>query len=235
MNAVAREVQSTSGSTSGQLHREAMLNLLRDATAALESDDRGSFDRLLETIAGLRQMRLADGVARLARRVQNALHQIDMDSRLACIAGREIPDARTHLDFVVRMTEDAAHRTLDLVDVSRAQIDESRLALQELKAQLPPGLTDGLEDSFLRMRSTLVDLAQAQEYQDLSGQMIRRVIKLVQEIETALTALLDVCGIDLKTEAHKPIVREAGAGIGPRPESASSQQDADDLLADLGL
>jgi len=191
-------------------HREAMLNLLKQAAEALESHDQAAFEDLIQTIGSLRETRLADGVARLARRVQQAMNQLDMDSRLACIAGREIPDARSHLDFVVRMTEDAAHRTLDLVDFTRTQIDDSRAILGKVR--------DGIDPE-----------------EDLSGQMIRRVIHLVQEIETALTALLDLGGIDLRAEAAKPIERKEGEGIGPRPESASSQQDADDLLADLGL
>lgn len=216
-------------------HREAMLNLLKQAAEALESHDQAAFEDLIQTIGSLRETRLADGVARLARRVQQAMNQLDMDSRLACIAGREIPDARSHLDFVVRMTEDAAHRTLDLVDFTRTQIDDSRAILGKVRDGIDPEAATQLDDSLARVRTTLVDLAQAQEYQDLSGQMIRRVIHLVQEIETALTALLDLGGIDLRAEAAKPIERKEGEGIGPRPESASSQQDADDLLADLGL
>lgn len=215
--------------------RDAMLTLLRDATAALETHDQDSFDQLIETIASLRERQLAETVARLARRIQAAMNQIDVDSRLACIAGREIPDARSHLDFVVRMTEDAAHRTLDLVDQSRGYIDQSQRAIDGLLPLLPEGATDGLSHNLLQIRATLSELSQAQEYQDLSGQVIRRVIKLVLEIQNALTLILEMGGIDIKDAAAKPIVREQGAALGPRPESASTQQDADDLLADLGL
>lgn len=229
MNALAEEGNKNASA------RDAMLTLLRDATAALESHDQESFDQLIETIASLRERQLAETVARLARRIQAAMNQIDVDSRLACIAGREIPDARSHLDFVVRMTEEAAHRTLDLVDHSRVFVDNSQRAVDGLLPLLPEGATDVLSDNLQQMRATLSELSQAQEYQDLSGQVIRRVIKLVLEIQNALTLILEMGGIDIKEAVDKPIVREQGAALGPRPESASSQQDADDLLADLGL
>lgn len=229
MNALAEEGNKNASA------RDAMLTLLRDATAALETHDQESFDQLIETIASLRERQLAETVARLARRIQAAMNQIDVDSRLACIAGREIPDARSHLDFVVRMTEEAAHRTLDLVDHSRVFVDNSQRAVDGLLPLLPEGATDVLSDNLQQMRATLSELSQAQEYQDLSGQVIRRVIKLVLEIQNALTLILEMGGIDIKEAVDKPIVREQGAALGPRPESASSQQDADDLLADLGL
>lgn len=219
----------------GCTHRDKVLRVLRDATAALESDDQGAFDRLIERIAGPRQNQLAIGVAHLAHRVQEAMHKIDIDSRLACIAGRDIPDARSHLDYVVQMTEKAAHRTLDLVDASRDCVTE----LSSLHATLscaPVALRQTLEHLIGKLNSNLSDLGQAQEYQDLSGQMIRRVITLVQEIESALVDLIGLSGLEHGPGAVSTTPPAAAAQqLGARMNPASTQQDADQLLADLGF
>lgn len=210
---------------------------LRAALAALEAGDEDAAHALLSELRHAERHPLAQGVVRLAHEVSAAMRELDLDSRIAGLAQGEIKDACTHLDHVVRMTEDAAHRTLDLVEDSRRIVNE----LHDAGGQ-------PVADAVERLRSNLLSLALAQEYQDLSGQLIRRVIALVRQVESALVDLVRVAGpmlasaseADLlKDGARRPIETHQPSRVsdlkGPAAANAASQQDADALLADLGF
>jgi chemotaxis protein CheZ len=184
------------------------------------------------------------GIARLSRSLHENLRQLGLDSRLNDLAGSDMPDARLRLDHVVQMTEAAAHRTLDLVDDGRAVADglaDVRAHLARLHAQslvqglLEAGLAVG--DAESRLRGTLTALAQAQEYQDLSGQIIRRVIDLLRQVEAALLELLG--GPAAFQSASQRPISPAQAGLPgpalPGTSGAADQGDADRLLASLGF
>ena len=218
--------------------RSELMRQLRGALAALEAGDDVQAQTLLCGACTLEQRPLAQGVVKLACEVRDAMRALDLDSRIADLADGEIKDACTHLDHVVRMTEDAAHRTLDLVD-------DSRRVVNELSASVGgQGVDDVVDIAVTRLRSNLMSLALAQEYQDLSGQLIRRVIALVRQVEQALGDLVRVAGptLDverLKDEGRAPIVSAEAQRLaelkGPAAANSASQQDADDLLADLGF
>ncbi len=223
---------------------EILVAMLREAADALERGDTKTFEDRYEALTKRREHHFASGVATLARRLHNAINDIDLDSRLACVAGRDIPDACSHLDYVVKMTEEAAHRTLDLVEDSRAKLNELIKMHSDVLGN--PGLAndprvaslgEAMTTATTHIRTNLSNLAQAQEYQDLSGQLIRRVIGLVRNVETALVALMRAAGADLKISDPPPIKDEAGKSqlLGPAAKNASSQADADSLLADLGF
>jgi chemotaxis protein CheZ len=183
------------------------------------------------------------GIARLSRSLHENLRELGLDGRLNHLAGNDMPDARLRLDHVVQMTEEAAHRTLDLVDDGRAVADglaDVRAHLTRLHAQsFVHGLLEAgmaVQDAEGRLRGTLTALAQAQEYQDLSGQMIRRVIELLRQVEGALVELLG--GMEAVQSAPPLPINPAQAEL-PGPalpgSGAADQGDADHLLASLGL
>ncbi len=191
--------------------------------------------------------RLYVGLARLTRSLHDSLRELGLDGRLSRLAGDEIPDACVRLDYVVKMTEEAAHRTLDLVDDGRAIADgiadvAAHLGALQLRAGPLAGELQGagaaIGDAQTQLRATLTALAQAQEYQDISGQVIRRVIGLVRDVESALIELLGT-GVLLNTAAdHRaqglpgPVVPGTSRN---GPSNGADQDDADRLLASLGF
>jgi chemotaxis protein CheZ len=202
---------------------------LQSALQAIDAQDEGALDEALAGVMNVVQGPLALGVARLALDVRRTLQELDLDSRIVGLAEGEIKDACTHLDHVVRMTENAAHRTLDLVDDSRRVID--LLAAR-------PDIGDASEQ-LAGLRSNMMSLAMAQEYQDLSGQLIRRVIGLVRNVENTLGDLVQLARPALKDHARAPITASEKTSVtdlkGPAAAVSASQQDADALLADLGF
>ncbi len=219
--------------------RAALIAALKDWLARLES---GGNDDPPPLLADLRQQDEAffRRVAELTRRLHTAVLELRLDERLTRLAGDAIPDARHRLRYVVDMTEAAAHRTLDLVDEMRRQANDFAATADRLIGADQPttkALCANLRDGSALLRERLNDLATAQGYQDLTGQIIKRVIVLVEDLESALLELLGTHPASLKTAAPAPIPDTKAELPGPAlpGQEAASQQDADALLASLGV
>jgi len=83
---------------------------------ALEGGDAAAFDVALASFDEARNTGLTQQVRRIAIDLQAALHDFRVDSKLVDLAQRQVPDARHRLAHVLRLTDDAAHRTMDLVE-----------------------------------------------------------------------------------------------------------------------
>lgn len=207
------------------------------------------------------EQELFEDIRELSIGLQAALDQFRLNSRLATLAGKEVPDARVRLDHALKLTEDGAHRTLDLVERScpladRIAKDAAALVtpMRNIRANSTHdvGLTDelGRVEDFLvaaqrdsdAVRANLTEVLMAQSYQDLSGQIIRGVITLVGEVERTLAQLAALAG-------HSPASATDGEASGPSPSgngfgpaipglsngAVGEQNDVDALLADLGM
>jgi chemotaxis protein CheZ len=190
---------------------------------------------------------LAAGLQRLSASLTETLEGLPLDARLAQMAGDRLPDASARLEHVIRITDEAAHRTLDLVEKSRELMDRMRLAHNDIAA-MRSGAINRTDHALARvqnetdwcteqLRRNLGEMAVAQGYQDLTGQIIRKVVRLVTEVEQALVDLLKSAGLATRRE---PAAAPAPGGAPPGPavpgrDVAASQKDADDLLSNLGL
>jgi chemotaxis protein CheZ len=220
--------------------KEWKLSLLHDAVTALEQGDVEGFENRIADLTHRREDDLAKGVVRVATRLHELIHQMDMESQLRCFANHDMPDVAGHLDHVVKLTEQAAHRTLDLVDESRAIVNNLSLRHAALMTTSDPEGGEALGTLTDDLRGKLSALAQAQEYQDISGQLISRAVRMVRDVEMALVALLRASGHDLKIAEPAPMDAQGNDSqrdqlMGPATKKAVSQQDADALLADLGF
>jgi chemotaxis protein CheZ len=235
-------------------------------TEALRAEDEKAFFAAVDHIVQMREPGIVTEVRKLTGDLQKALERFSVESKLADFAEHEIPDARARLDHVISMTDEAAHRTLDLVEQSgplaertakaagtlidmvnayRAQttgvqgfegvarsIDAYVPVVRAIEAFLPTARADSE-----LIRRNLADVLLAQGYQDLTGQIIRSVMKLVEELERALTDLSRLSGDVVE---HATMGEEA-AGHGPvvpgvtKGEVASGQTDVDALLSGLGM
>jgi chemotaxis protein CheZ len=158
---------------------------------------------------------MMSGLSRLARELGQALGELPT---VPSEAG-ELDDACARLDHVVAMTEQATHRTLDLAE-------ECRSLTEQLRAE---GLQPGQDAQLERIRHNLTEIALTQSYQDLTGQIIRRVVGIVRRVHEGFGAL------GLPPEQHRTDPALAGPALKGLDRHAVSQNDADDLLSDLGL
>src|SRR5260370_14189659 len=87
-------------------------------TDALRTEDEAAFFSAVDHIVHMREPGMFTELRHLTCDLQKALERCSVESRLQDIAENEIPDARARLTHVINMTDEAAHRTLDLVEQS---------------------------------------------------------------------------------------------------------------------
>ncbi|WP_205859264.1 protein phosphatase CheZ [Pleionea sediminis] len=242
-----------------KLMTEVTLNQARELIQHLED---GNVEKAREAIDGLSQIREASlfvEVGKLTRQLHEALTNFQLDSKLMGIAAQEIPDAKERLNYVIQTTENAANTTMDLVEKSipisaKIKVDAEELSLdweRLYRRELGPGEfreLAGRIENFLKnvssesteLNGILNDVMVAQNYQDLTGQVIRKVITLVHDVEENLVELIKMFGnTDEYEEAQKEEVKTSGVE-GPvidetRDDVLTSQDDVDDLLSSLGF
>src|SRR5215467_208174 len=228
-------------------------------TDALRTEDETAFFAAVDHIVHMREPGMFKEIRQLTGSLQKALERFSIESRLQDIAENEIPDARARLTHVINMTDEAAHRTLDLVEQSGPLAEKTAqeasalmeslerqrglsgpnaaVQLADLLKSVEKFLPSARSNSVL-IRRNLADVLLAQGYQDLTGQIIRSVMKLVEELESALTNLAKVSGDVVE---HATMGEGSGAGHGPtvpgvsKGEVASGQTDVDALLSGLGM
>ena len=229
---------------------------------ALDANDeaafRGAFERLREQL----NVELNPELRRLAAEAQSAMRRFRERARLEVLADQEVPDARKRLAHVVKLTEEAAHRTLDLVEQSSPLVDRTSLGAAQLveewglhgsrqlavSTMWPERVIETLERTLKdseHLKRHLSQMLLAQGYQDLSGQIISSVITLVIELESVLGQLVALAnGEDtrrmpvLKLDSTQPMP-EALMATGPQVPGISrgivveDQADIDALLASV--
>jgi chemotaxis protein CheZ len=224
---------------------------------AFAAGSRDGFVEILDRLSDKRNQSLFKDVRDASDRLRAALDQFQLNSRLATLAGKEVPDARLRLDHALKITEEGAHKTLDLVERSYPLAEKvARQASNLVKtlhnagegmahriaADLLPGIQEFLataQSDSEAVRANLTEVLMAQSAQDLSGQIIRGVITLVGEVERTLGQLTSLTGgkpADTASSDPGP----ASQGFGPvipglTKDAVSEQNDVDALLADLGM
>lgn len=196
--------------------RQQVVRRVRAALWAIEHEDEPGFRAQVDALIEWRNQPLVQGLARLARELGVALG----DSDAASIGG-SLPEACARLEHVVRVSEDASHRTLDLIEQCSGLL--ARLGT-------PASRADAEALAGIRMR--LAEMTAAQGYQDLNGQVLLRVVDLVRCVHAGLGAPApDAPPLHLPNapqHGHGPAV----AGVDAAP---ATQDEANDLLSELGL
>jgi chemotaxis protein CheZ len=204
--------------TSGQDTQEKMLNRIGHMTRALHDSLRGlGFDKLLEK------------------------------------AANDIPDARDRLEYVARMTEQAADKVLNAIDLAMPLQDQIAEDASTLKNQWQTVLEtpsfkrdydkvaqdtlnylDHTHSQIDQSKALLMQIMMAQDFQDLTGQVIKKITELAQNIEQQLVQVL----IDFTPEVNK---KDSSLLNGPQikpeqnVEAVANQEQVDDLLESLGF
>lgn len=194
---------------------------------------------------GLSADEALEHIGRLTSLLHDALRGLGYDkqieSSLSCL-----PDARARLHFVAQLAGSAAERVLDNVDAAQAQQE----GLQTRAAQLEVMLERDTEGAILRgdvaqflqqakagARQTaalLTDIMIAQNFHDLTGQSVRKVVEVAAGLEAELTRLLLLAPARPQAAA-KQLLEGPIAEPHKRDDVASSQEQVDDLLQSLGF
>ncbi len=232
----------------------------RELLTCLEKNEIEDAQELIDSFAADGDEDLFVEIGKLTRNLHEALSNFQMDSRITDLAAAQIPDAKERLNYVIEKTEEAANKTMDKVEScterSNRMAQESEELLIEWKKlynrELAPGdfrkLYKRIEQHLQKnkgdadcLHSELTEVLMAQDYQDLTGQVIRQVITLVHDVEESMVNIIKMFGsMDGYVEAKdKTIVKEGVEGpvvnAKKRNDVVEGQDQVDDLLLSLGF
>jgi chemotaxis protein CheZ len=186
-------------------------------------------------------------LGQITRQLHEALNELGVMPRLQQSAAG-LPDARSRLNYIARRTGEAAEKVLDAVELAKAEQAAITGAARQL-ARVHGGGTGGMASGEATMHWVgeiasgaartdvlLTDIMLAQDFHDLTSQVVAKVVVLVMELEESLVHVL------LQAAPAEPACRaDPGALAGPVVEAAgrsdvvTSQREVDDLLASLGF
>jgi chemotaxis protein CheZ len=193
-------------------------------------------------------------IGHMTRALHESLRGLGLD-KLIEKAASDIPDARDRLDYVARLSEDAAKRVLDATDAAgplQDKIDGSAVALtrswqslldsgegspewRALAGRTIAALGES-RDAVGATKGHLMDIMMAQDFQDLTGQVIKRITGIAQNLEKQLVQMLvDFAPAEVKREFDNSLLN--GPQINPegKTEVVADQGQVDDLLDSLGF
>ncbi len=238
------------------------LEQAKELVAYLEAGQNDEADKLIAEVQTPINTELFAEIGKLTRQLHDSLMNFQIDTRLNDLATADIPDAKERLNYVIERTEEAANKTMDAVESIFPVLDKVQSQVSSVKPQWQKLMKNQLElegfkslcheiDALLvttdkeaeHIHALMTDVLMAQDFQDLTGQVIRKVIDLVREVEDSLINMLTMFGVS-KAEGQemlgKPSVGE-NLVEGPivntekRDDVVSGQDDVDDLLSSLGF
>jgi chemotaxis protein CheZ len=182
----------------------------------------------------------------MTRQLHDALRELGVMPQLQH-AAEGLPDARSRLNYVVEKTAAAADKVLDAVDEVKslnADVSASARALAlrlDDPIALPPTAAEmrealmAIEQRAIRADGRLTDIMLAQDFHDLTGQVVARVVTLANELESSLVKLLvevapEGAPVTSEPRLDGPVIDARG-----RTDVAVDQTQVDDLLASLGF
>ncbi|GGC92225.1 protein phosphatase CheZ [Undibacterium terreum] len=193
-------------------------------------------------------------VGHMTRLLHDSLRGLGLDKLLERAAD-DIPDARDRLEYVARMSEQAAQRVLNATDVAIPLQESLDTGAKKISADLQSLLGQAatveqyqqqasqtleylksVSGSSAETKSHLMDIMMAQDFQDLTGQVIKRVTELAQNLEQQLVQLLiDYSPGEIKRDTGDGLLN--GPQINPtgNADVVADQGQVDDLLDSLGF
>ena len=186
----------------------------------------------------------------ITRQLHEALKELGYADKLKGTVD-QLPDAQSRLSYIARLTGEAADKVLSQVEQAKSEQEllmQRGRDLADTIRRVPglrhamPELLEWSTDVVALSEKTdgrLTEIMMAQDFHDLTGQVINRVVQLAATIEEQLLALLlqsaptGAPGQDKAYDMNAlegPVVDAEG-----RTDVVADQKDVDDLLASLGF
>lgn len=186
-------------------------------------------------------------IGSLTRLLHDTMHQLGVMPKLQQ-ASDGLPDARSRLTYIAQKTAEAANKVLNSVDAAKADHAALNAATRAMAAAIVAdpvkaaasgallNFVQDVEQRTARVDAHLTDIMMAQDFHDLTGQVVAKVVTLAHELEDSLVKLLvSVVPPEQREKVdpsvlHGPVVNAEG-----RTDVVTNQTEVDDLLASLGF
>ncbi len=183
----------------------------------------------------------------ITRQLHDTLTQLGVMPRLQQAADG-LPDARSRLTYIAKKTGEAADKVLNLVDMAKAEHQSITDQTRELGAAIVRDpvkavasgavmnfVTD-IEASTSRIDQHLTDIMMAQDFHDLTGQVVAKVVALAGDLEASLVKLLvQAAPPEQAQKVESAILNGPVVSFEGRTDVVADQGEVDDLLASLGF
>lgn len=190
----------------------------------------------------------------LTRQLHDSLNELGYADRLRGSMG-ELPDAQSRLSYIARLTGEAAEKVLNRVELAKGQQDRLAERVRAMRTQLVEdpvaavakgrvmNFLEEVEQGTQQADEHLTEIMMSQDFHDLTGQVIARVVSLAADLEDQLVQLLIQTSpnpqqaLTACEPADKPKEHLAGPVVDPEktPDVVTNQSQVDDLLASLGF
>jgi len=229
---------------------------VKDLLVCMENGNEVDAIEIIDELTSIRETELYQDMGKLTRELHDAISNFGLDDSINIMAEQSMPDARERLNYVISKTDEAANKTLEAVEESIPicnDLNEQALELhatwqkftnRELSADQFRQLSKDINDFFIntyeisKVKDHLTSVLLAQEYQDLTGQIIKKVISLVEDVQNKLIGLIQLTGApQVDTSKNE----DASSLDGPpvpgleHSDTVSGQDEVDDLLSSLGF
>lgn len=201
------------------------------------------------------QGKVFNQVGQMARQLHDTLGNLGFDKLLEDTVSA-LPDAKDRLAYIANLTEQAACKVLNATDIANPLQDEleegaallatkwdtlyaNQMGVEDFKllaAETRAFLKNAVPQRTAATKQQLLEIMMAQDFQDLTGQVIKKVVSVSQALEAQLMdVLIQTMPGDRRTEnvnslLNGPVINAAG-----RTDVVASQQQVDDLLDSLGF
>ena len=186
----------------------------------------------------------------IVRLLHDSLRELGYDKALT-EASSQINDAQDRLEYVASLTEQAANKVLNTLDEGMpaqdvlskkakdmenrwADLFDGKMSIDEFKALAGDSrsFAAAVSEATEAEKARLLDIMMAQDFQDITGQLIKKVVTITKTVEHELAELLrDNAPPEVREKLSKPALMSGPA----LPSVALDQDNVDDLLADLGF
>lgn len=197
---------------------------------------------------------LINRIGHLTRQMRESMRELGLDKGIAKVA-EAIPDARDRLGYIAQMTERAAERALNAIDVAQpiqdglakqakgltqrwdawfanpVELDDARELVLDNRAYL-----SAVPQQVSATNAQLMEIMMAQDFQDLTGQVIKKMMLVIQDMDTQLLQLLmdNAPALEKRPEAN-PGMLNGPEIVQGKADAVGNQDQVDDLLASLGF
>lgn len=206
----------------------------------------------LENLQDLSDKPMYERLGGIVRLLHDSMRELGYDRSLTDVAS-QMGDAKNRLSYVATLTEQAANKVLNAIDQSMPEQDKlhedakhlndrwaklyaGELSVDEFKtlANDAKNFTEEVSQVAETQKSRLLEMMMAQDFQDLTGQLIKKIVNITSIAEKELAQLLrDNAPAEVKAAiAEKPVELLNGPSA---PGAALEQNDVDDLLDSLGF
>jgi len=200
------------------------------------------------------QSKVINHIGHMARTLHEALREMGLNKEIEKVAS-SIPDARDRLNYVATLTQQAAERVLNATEAAQPVVEklgeeaqrlakqwdllfEKKLDVQQFKDLVMQTHAHLHETPKLTKQTNayLMEIMMAQDFQDLTGQVIKKIIAVTQEMEQQLLKLLvENAPATVKAELNSGLLNGPVINAKGRTDIVNSQDQVDDLLESLGF